>query len=134
MNIEFYQIQDAWKTLSNPSRRYSPYSSPSCGLDDACSRLQAQSCARRIFVCIVIPDLHGFGLSDQSIRFPNKLRFLYDMRTFGSSTEFPECDESYLLDLEKAQAEKDLVSMSSYLQKVVRRETKAKGVVVMDAW
>ena len=81
VNIEFYQVQDAWKTLSNPSRR-----------------------------------------------------FLYDMRTFGSSTEFPECSETYLLDLEKAQAEKDIVNMGSYLQKVVRRETKAKGVVVMDAW
>lgn len=81
INIEFYQVQDAWKTLSNPSRR-----------------------------------------------------FLYDMRTFGSSTEFPECDESYLLDLERAQAEKDLVSMATYLQKVVRRETKAKGVIIMDAW
>ncbi|CAD7967529.1 unnamed protein product [Amoebophrya sp. A120] len=81
VNIEFYQVQDAWKTLSNPSRR-----------------------------------------------------FLYDMRNFGSSSEFPECDESYLLDLERAQAEKDLHQMSSYLTKVVTRETRAKGVIIMDAW
>lgn len=81
INIEFYQVQDAWKTLSNPSRR-----------------------------------------------------FLYDMRTFGSSTEFPECDESYLLELERAQAEKDVINMTQYLQRVLRRETKAKGLIIMDAW
>lgn len=56
------------------------------------------------------------------------------MRNFGKSEEFPECDESYLLDLERAQAEKDLHQMGSYLTKVVTRETRAKGVIIMDAW
>ena len=81
-NLErFYQVQDPWKTLSNPSRR-----------------------------------------------------FLYDMRTFGHSYEFPEEEENYLLELEKAQAEKDLHSMRDYLHKVIRRERKAKGIIILDAW
>jgi len=79
--VEFFQVQDAWKTLSNASRR-----------------------------------------------------FLYDMRTFGCSQEFPESDESYLVDLERMQAERDLSVMGPQLQRIVRRETREGGIIILDAY
>lgn len=69
-------------------------------------------------------------------------RLLYDLRNFGYST-LCALDkggtsrveaEAKLLELQKQQAERDLVNMEVQLQKVVRREKSSRGILVKQAF